>query len=100
MSMNVQAYGAPARLTPRDYEIVGRSVTPPAPAEPAPTTLDQYTPSDHKAAANPYANVVDSLRVAALRRDAAAPGVGARRQVPATAAFMSLSTSPALSPRE
>jgi hypothetical protein len=75
MSMNVQAYGAPARLTLRDYEIAGRAVTPPQPVEPAPKTLDRFTPSDRTAAAgNSYA---DALRVAALRRDAAAPGVGA-----------------------
>ena len=75
MSMNVQAYGAPARLTLRDYQIAGTAVTPQAPAHPAAQTPDRFTPSDQKAAAlNSYA---DQMRVAALRRDAAAPGTGA-----------------------
>jgi hypothetical protein len=76
MSMNVQAYGAPARVTLRDYEQAGSAVTPPAPAQPpAAKSADRFTASDRTAAAaNSYA---DAMRVAALRRDAAAPGVGA-----------------------
>ena len=73
--MNVQAYGAPARVTPRDYEIAGRAITPAPPVEPVSKGVDRFTSSDRTAAAvNSYA---DSLRAAALRRDAAAPGVGA-----------------------
>jgi hypothetical protein len=75
MSMNVQAYGAPARLTLRDYEQASTAVTPPAQLPPAQQTLDRYTPSDRAAAAS--TSYADQLRVAALRRDAAAPGVGA-----------------------
>jgi len=74
MSMNVQAYGAPARLTLRDYQIAGTAVTPQAPPPPPARTLDQFTPSDRTAAAaNSYA---DSMRAAALRRDAAPPAMG------------------------
>jgi hypothetical protein len=58
-----------ARL--RDRRERGRAAQPQqaAPAK----TLDRFTPSDRTAAANP----VDSLRVAALRRDALAPGIDA-----------------------
>ena len=49
MSINVQAYGAPARLTLRDYQIAGTAVTPQAPHAPPAKTLDQFTPSDHTA---------------------------------------------------
>jgi len=74
MSINVRAYGAPARLTPRHYEIAGSAVAPPQPQQGAAAqTLDRFTPSDRTAAANP----VDSLRVAALRHDALAPGIDA-----------------------
>jgi len=77
MSINVQAYGAPARLTLRDYQIAGTAVTPQVPLQAPPAkTLDQYTPSDTTAAAtNPYSGIMDSLRLAAMRRDAAPPGV-------------------------
>jgi hypothetical protein len=74
MSINVQAYGAPARLTLRDYQIAGTAVTPHAPPPPPTKTLDSFTPSDRTAAPNTYVN--DSLRNAALRRDAAPPAVG------------------------
>ena len=84
MSMNVQAYGAPARLTLRDYEMAGAAVTPQAPAQPAQPTLDRYTPSDRTAGAlNSYA---DQMRLAALRRDAAPPGVGATDRAKTTTA--------------
>jgi hypothetical protein len=74
MSMNVQAYGAPARLTLRDYQIAGTAVTPHAPQAPLPKAFDRFTPSDRTAAAaNSYA---DSMRTAALRRDAAPPAMG------------------------
>jgi hypothetical protein len=73
MSMNVQAYGAPARLTLRDYQIASTAVTPQAPHAPPAKKLDQFTPSDRTAAPNSY--VTDSLRLAALRRDAAPPAI-------------------------
>jgi hypothetical protein len=74
MSMNVQAAGAPARVTLKDYELASTAVPAKAPDAP-PAKLDQFTPADRKAAVgNSYA---DALRVAALRRDAAAPGVAA-----------------------
>jgi hypothetical protein len=73
MSINVQAYGAPAEVTLRDYQAVGAAVTPPPPAPPAERTLDRFTPSDRTAAPNTYVN--DSLRAAAMRRDAAPPGI-------------------------
>ena len=76
MSINVQAYGAPARLTLRDYQIAGTAVTPQVPQTPPAKTLDQFIPSDRTAAPNTYANVADQMRTAALRRDAAPPGVG------------------------
>ena len=75
MSMNVQAYGAPARLTLRDYEIASSAVTAHAPAQPAPQAVDRFTPSDRTAAAS--SSYAEQMRAAAVRRDAAAPGVGA-----------------------
>jgi hypothetical protein len=73
MSMNVQAYGAPARLTLRDYQIAGTAVTPQVPHAPPAKTLDQFTPADRTAApGNSYA---DSMRMAAMRRDAAPPAL-------------------------
>jgi hypothetical protein len=84
MSMNVQAYGAPARLTLRDYEQASAALNPVAPLQPAQQTLDRYTPSDRAAAAN--TSSADQLRVAALRRDAAAPGVGATDRAKASTA--------------
>ena len=74
MSINVQAYGAPARLTLRDYQIAGTAATPEVPQPQPAKTLDQFTRSDRTAAAgNSYA---DSMRTAALRRDAAPPAMG------------------------
>ena len=78
MSMNVQAYGAPARLTLRDYEIAGRVITSQQPLAPAAKSVDRYTPADRTAAA--VSSYADGLRVAALRRDAAAPGMSATDQ--------------------
>ena len=75
MSMNVQAYGAPARLTLRDYEQASAAVNPHAPVQPAQPTPDRFTPSDRTAAAS--TSYADQMRLAALRRDAAAPGVAA-----------------------
>ena len=72
MSMNVQAYGAPARLTLRDYQIAGTAVTPQAPPTPPAKTLDQFIPSDRM----PSSGYADSMRLAAMRRDAAPPKLG------------------------